>query len=72
MTSETYQALQAYLARLGAAEYRSGLAAHKGKRKYRHCPSDYHRRLVELLGQDDETRFKELKALQGYACALGF
>jgi hypothetical protein len=67
---------QAYLARLGLAEYRAGVAAWvKNGRKastYRHNPSQYHRDLVELLGQNDEHEFKGLKGLQGYASVMKF
>jgi hypothetical protein len=66
---------QEYLQRLASAEYEAGVAAHKKKGRkpntYRHDPSQYHRDLVDLLSKDDEHGFKALKALQGYASALG-
>jgi len=69
------QAAQSYLARLGNAEYAERLHAHKKRgrlaKTYRHNPSEYHRALVELLGQNDEAGFKSLKMLQGYASDLG-
>jgi hypothetical protein len=68
-------AAQAYLARLGLAEYRAGIAAHTraGRRAttYRHNPSEYHRHLVTLLGRNAEEGFKALKLEQGYASAIG-
>jgi hypothetical protein len=75
MTSETYTAIQAYLTRLGLAEYQAGMAQHikRGRKAktYRHNPSQYHRDLVEALGRDDEEAFKALKLEQGYASDLG-
>jgi hypothetical protein len=68
-------AAQAYLAKLAQAEYRAGIWAHtragRKDRTYRHCPSDYHRSLVAVLGQNDEEAFKAIKGLQGYASILG-
>ena len=61
-------AAQAYLARLGAAEYSAAIAAHrKAGRKpstYRHNPSDYQRELCQLLGRNDENAFKARKMLE--------
>ena len=66
---------QAYLQRLGAAEYATAIHAHKKARKstkpYRHTPSEYMRALCMLLGQNDEHGFKALKMLEGYASAIG-
>jgi hypothetical protein len=67
-------AAQAYLARLGFAEYKQNLQAHikTGRRvsTYRHNPSEYHRELVRLLGANDEPSFKAMKLEQGYASAV--
>lgn len=75
MSSSWWSGAQAYLARLGLAEYRAGIAEHgrRGRKPatYRHSPSAYHRALVELLGKNNEEGFKALKALQGYASAVG-
>lgn len=71
MTGDVWNALQAYLNRLGQAEYSKGTAAHKGKRPYRHAISEYHATLVRLLGDNNEEEFKALKMLQGPHSALG-
>ena len=70
MRDEVYVACARYLERLGAAEYRAHLAARKRKTD-RYTPSAYHSELVRLLSERDEVAFKALKALQGYASALG-
>ena len=66
---------QAYLARLGAAEYSAAIAAHvkagRVPRTYRHNPSEYQCQLCALLGRNDEEGFKALKMLQGYASEIG-
>lgn len=76
MTKSVYAALQDYLTKLGMAEYRTAIAAHrKAGRKdktYRHDPSPYHRALVLCLGANDEVLFKSIKDREGYACALGY
>jgi len=68
-------AAQAYLQRLGAAEYGSAIAAHRKARRsvrtYRHNPSEYMRDLVAALGRNDEEQFKAIKMLQGYASEIG-
>jgi hypothetical protein len=68
-------AAQAYLARLGRAEWE---AFRKGRIVRTHSrwpqqfhPSPYHVQLMELLGKNDEEGFKALKMLQGYASAIG-
>lgn len=75
MSQATWNACQAYLMRLGLAEYAAGMRAHvKAGRKaktYRHNPSEYHRQLVELLGRGDEIGFKQLKMAVGYVSAAG-
>lgn len=68
-------AAQQYLARLGQAEYRSGLKQHvKAGRKaktFRLTPSSYFADLVKLLGEDNEEEFKYRKALNGQDSPLG-
>jgi len=71
MTDDTYRALRAYLERLGAAEYRVHLARKRRRKSDRFSPSPYHRALIAHLNAGDEEGFKALKALQGYASALG-
>jgi hypothetical protein len=70
-----WSAGQAYLARLGAAEYTAAMRAHKKRgrsvKTYRHTPSQYHMDLARLLGEDDEHGFKARKMLEGYASILG-
>jgi hypothetical protein len=69
-----WSAGQSYLERLGHAEYRQQMSQHgkRSKKSFRYHPSPYHRQLVDLLGKNDEEGFKQLKALEGYANALGF
>jgi hypothetical protein len=68
-----HTAAMQYLARLGLSEYEQGLVAHlrAGRRRstYRYSPSEYHRRLIDLLGRNDEEGFKGLRLEQGYASA---
>lgn len=66
-------AAKAYLARLGQAEWEQQKRPRGGKGRGARAfqPSDYHRELIECLNQNNEERFKALKALQGYASALG-
>lgn len=72
MSDETYVACARYLERLGAAEYAAFKQTKDGrKRGARYQPSPYHAELVRLLGTRDEDGFKALKALEGYASALG-
>lgn len=70
MRDETYTALRDYLDRLGAAEY-AQFRARQRRKSERYAPSAYHAELIRLLGADDEAGFKALRALQGYASALG-
>ena len=71
-TKENWQgAARSYLDRLGLAEYQAQRAAAK-KRKFRYCPTQYHRDLVYLLGKNDEEGFKARKMLEGYGSKLGF
>lgn len=67
---EWHIAASQYLARLGRDEYEQQKREAKGKR-FRYCPSEYHRTLVALLGRNDENGFKAIKMLQGYASATG-
>ena len=73
---EWQSAAQSYLRRLGMLEYQSGLAYHVKTRRrspntYHHNPSQYHRDLVALLGNNYENGFKALKVEQGYVSILG-
>jgi hypothetical protein len=70
MTDETYSACARYLERLAAAEYKAFVSSRKRKTD-RYQPTPYHCTLVRLLGARDEERFKAIKALEGYASALG-
>jgi hypothetical protein len=70
MSDATYTACASYLERLGAAEYRSFVAARRRKSE-RYAPTPYHAELVRLLGLRDESAFKSLKATEGYTSALG-
>lgn len=73
--NDWFKHAQAYLQRLGQAEYQSGLRAHvkqgRSPKTYRHNPSEYHRELVDLLGKDDEHGFKSLKGMSGYSSSVG-
>lgn len=76
----SYRAASEYLERLAAAEFQAALAVWRQKDKRRplpkgrsiYSPTPYHAELVRLLGQaGGEEAFKALKALEGYASALG-
>lgn len=75
MNTDWQKSAQEYLSRLSMEEYRSAMDSHlKAGRKrgtYRHNPSEYHRKLVELLGTNDEEGFKALKGMEGYSSAVG-
>jgi hypothetical protein len=61
----------AYLARLGAAEYAAQRSRHKGSpKKFRFSPSQYMTDLIECLNVNDEERFKAIKMLEGYSTPL--
>lgn len=69
-----WTAAQAYLIRLGAAEYEQGIRAHKktgrSGRTYRHNPSQYQRDMCAILGTGDEHAFKARKMLEGYTSVI--
>jgi hypothetical protein len=65
-------AAQAYLERLGAAEWKAQGCPipSKRSRSKRFRPSQYMEELTRLLGENNEEGFKALKMLEGYASAL--
>jgi hypothetical protein len=73
-STEWQTAAQAYLQRLGAAEYKQQIAywkkSHKSTCNFRFSPSAYLCEMCDLLGQNDEEAFKARKMLEGYASAL--
>ena len=74
MKDDTYWHIsaQAYLARLGAAEYAAQRKAHKrAASKFRFTPSEYMRELIGYLGTNAEESFKTRKMLEGYSSAIG-
>jgi len=77
MPCQNWSEMQAYLEKLGAAEYREQCASNKRSAKQKaenptqYFPSEYHRQLIEFLKKNDEEGFKALKLSQGYASKLG-
>lgn len=67
-----HTAAQAYLARLGRAEWiAQGKPVPTRRSPHRRfCPSDYMRALISCLDRNDEEAFKAIKIEQGYASAL--
>lgn len=67
-------AAKRYLERLGFAEYKAQLTAHRkrGRKQttMRYTPSAYHEDLIKFLNDDNEEGFKATKTFQGYAEAL--
>lgn len=63
-----------YLARLGFAEWQAQNRPMGGRGRWarRYQPTVYHTALIGFLNRNDEQGFKALKALEGYASALGF
>ena len=57
-----------YLAKLGDAEYRNHLT--QGGLPGRYSPTEYHRDLIELLTNQDEIGFKQLRDQRGQDSAL--
>jgi hypothetical protein len=69
--SDHWSACQAYLERLGAAEYAAFCARRNPRKRDRFSPSEYMRALVADLGCGDFESFKARKLAEGYASAVG-